>query len=74
MLSCHSKCFAKVIVAISDEEMGQDGEEVSEGGRKSELYSVEEEHGDAATREEEQAHLTHAPHHQEHQNSFKKVF
>ena len=25
MLSCHSKCFAKVIVAISDEEMGQDG-------------------------------------------------
>ena len=72
-MSCRSKCFAKVMVAMSDEEMGQEGEEVSEGGRKSELYSVEEEHGDAAAREEEHAHPTEAPHHQEHQNSFKKV-
>ena len=72
-MSCHSKCFAKVMAAMSDEEMGQDGEEVSESGRKSELYRVEEEHGDATAREEEHAHPTHAPHHQEQQNSFKKV-
>ena len=73
MLFCHSKCFAKVMVAMSDEEMGQDGEEVSESGRKSELYRVEEEQGDVAAREEEHAHPTDASHHQEIQNSFKKV-